>query len=545
VSIRLKTILGVAAIEAVLLFVLIATVLDFMRTESEDALLQRVQTAAALFATTTKDAVLTFDLASLESFTTEVMKNPGLVYARVLGADGAVFAAAGDPTALSRPFVPDSTLSNVEDSIFDYFAEIREGPVVYGRVELGISTSSIAKGIVSAREMANSIAVVEMLLVALFSYVLGTYLTHQLRVVSKGAKSISKGEFDIEIPVKGRDEVAAVAKAFNTMVGNLRLMRQRREEYERELLELNHTLEDRVARRTFNLEEKNIELSAANESIKKAQSQLLQSEKMASVGQLAAGVAHEINNPVGFINSNLETLIEYIGFYQTLICHYNALNQAADEDQRQILSEQIAELQDEEDLEFVNEDIRSLLTDSIDGAQRVREIVQGMKEFSRIDGIEREPINVNNCITIALKMAANELKYKCKVTTELTDIPLVSCNSGQLSQVILNLVVNASHAIDEATQGEIAVRTAAQGGGIRVEVEDNGSGIEQAHLDKLFDPFFTTKPVGQGTGLGLAIVFGIVKDLGGEISVSSTPGQGTIFSIFLPGNVDQLEQKAA
>ena len=209
------------------------------------------------------------------------------------------------------------------------------------------------------------------------------------------------------------------------------------------------------------------------------------------------------------------------------------------------MSKQIAELQDEEDLEFVNEDIRSLLTDSIDGAQRVREIVQGMKEFSRIDGIEREPINVNNCITIALKMAANELKYKCKVTTELTDLPLVSCNSGQLSQVILNLVVNASHAIDEATQGEIAVRTAAQGGGIRVEVEDNGSGIEQAHLDKLFDPFFTTKPVGQGTGLGLAIVFGIVKDLGGEISVSSTPGQGTIFSIFLPGNVDQLEQKAA
>ncbi|MFK7891535.1 MAG: ATP-binding protein [Granulosicoccus sp.] len=544
-SIRLKTILGVAAIEAVLLFVLIATVLDFIRTESEAALLQRAQTAAALFATTTKDAVLSFDLASLESFTAEVMKNPGLVYARVLGADGAVFAVAGDTAALSRPFVPDSTLVDVDDAIFDHFAEIREGPVVYGRVELGIGTDSIAQGIVSAQEMAHSIAVIEMLLVALFSFVLGTYLTHQLRVVSKGAKSISKGEFDIEIPVKGSDEVAAVARAFNKMVGNLRLMRQRREEYEQELLELNRTLEDRVARRTCSLEEKNNELSVANESIKKAQSQLLQSEKMASVGQLAAGVAHEINNPVGFINSNLETLKEYVSFYQILISHYNSLVEASDEAQRQVLSRQIAELQDEEDIEFVNEDIRSLLIDSIDGAQRVREIVQGMKDFSRIDGVEREFVSINDCIITALKLAANELKYKCEVATELPELPLISCNSGQLTQVILNLVVNASHAIEEDSQGEIIVRTATWGSGVRVDVEDNGCGIEQANLDKLFDPFFTTKPVGQGTGLGLAIVFGIVQDLGGEISVSSTPGQGTTFSIFLPSDVDQPEQNAA
>ncbi|MEM9602655.1 MAG: ATP-binding protein [Pseudomonadota bacterium] len=542
-SLRLKTILGVAAIEAVLLALLVTTVLNFMRSDSEQALIQRAETASALFATTTKDAVLSFDLASLDAFTLEALKNPGMVYARVVGSDGSVFAEAGDAEALTRPFESDATLEGVTDGVFDQSAAIEEGGVTYGQVQLGLSTDSIAVALAEARKLAGSIALAEMGLVALFSFFLGTYLTHQLKALHRGAQQISEGELEVDVPVRGRDEVADVAVAFNAMVGNLRETRKRRDQYDRELEELNRTLEDRVARRTLSLQEKNDELSDAYETIKSAQAQLLQSEKMASVGQLAAGVAHEINNPVGFINSNLETLRDYIVLYQGLIARYAELAQLDDADARAALAADIATLEDDEDFDFVNDDIRSLLSDSIEGAKRVREIVQGMKNFSHADSTEREWVDVNACVDSALKVAANELKYKCEVITSLADIPAVHCNAGQLNQVVLNLIVNASHAIEE--RGAITVTTEHQGDAVSIAIADTGTGIEQAHLDKLFEPFFTTKPVGQGTGLGLAIVYGIVTDHGGEISVDSELGRGTTFTIRLPIQAGASEPVAA
>lgn len=542
-SLRLKTIFGVAVIEAVLLVILITTVLDFMRSDSEAALKQRAETAAALFATTTKDAVLSFDLASLEAFTAEMMKNPGLVYARVLGSDGIVFASGGDPAALDRSFVADTSLDSVKDGVFDQFSEISAGGVVYGRVEIGISTDSIIEAIASARKMAGSIALAEMLLVALFSYFLGTFLTHQLSALSKGAKRISEGRLDVAFRVKGNDEVTSVGRALNVMVENLVVARKRRDEYELQLQELNKTLERRVAKRTISLEEKNSELTAAYDTIKSAQAQLLQSEKMASVGQLAAGVAHEINNPVGFINSNLGTLEEYVSIYQKLLRHYEELATESSETAREQKIEFITSLKREEGLSFVNDDISSLLTDSIEGARRVREIVQGMKNFSRADGMERESVDVNACIVSALKMAANELKYKCQVRTELEDIPAITGNSGQIVQVVLNLIVNASQAI--VSDGEITVRSTVKGNNVQIDIEDNGCGISQENMDKLFEPFFTTKGVGEGTGLGLSIVYGIVKDHEGGVVVSSEQGQGSIFTITIPHELSDETKKAA
>ncbi|MEM6986938.1 MAG: HAMP domain-containing protein, partial [Pseudomonadota bacterium] len=496
-SLRLKTILGVAAIEAILLALLITTVLNFMRSDSERALIQRAETAAALFATTTKDAVLSFDLASLEAFTFEVLRNPGMVYARVVSPSGSVFAAAGDQEALSRDFELDTNLKAVTDGVFDRFANIEESGVVYGRVELGLSTDSIAVALADARKLAGTIALAEMALVALFSFFLGSYLTGQLKALHRGARRISDGELDVSIPVRGRDEAAEVARAFNQMIENLRITRERRDQYDRELEELNQTLEDRVGRRTQSLKEKNDELTAANEKIQSAQAQLLQSEKMASVGQLAAGVAHEINNPVGFINSNLETLNDYVALYQKLVALYGQVADEADETKRAALVAEARALEAHEDLEFVNEDIQSLLGDSIEGASRVREIVQGMKNFSHVDGAEREWVDLTACIESALKVAANELKYKCEVVTSFDEIPQVRCNAGQIGQVVLNLVVNASHAMAE--RGVVSIGTSFQNDAVTIAVEDSGSGIEAHHLDKLFDPFFTTKPVGQGT----------------------------------------------
>ena len=530
-SLRTKTIIGIAAIEAVMLVLLVTTVLHYMHGSSEEELIQRASTTASLFATSTKNPVLSYDLASLDAFSKEVVKNPGIVYARVLGADGELLSEAGVSGTPIEQFVADTSLADVRDGVFDTFAVIEEGGANYGRVELGISTESIHVALTEARKLAGGIALIEMSLVALFSFILGTYLTSKLKTLHKAARRISRGDFESKIPIDGKGEVAEVAGALNRMIDKLKMSNDKRDEYERELELLNETLEGRVQRRTAALEEKNKELTDAYEEVKRAQSQALQSEKMASVGQLAAGVAHEINNPVGFVSSNLDSLREYVETYQLLISKYEAYLQG-DDSLRQQIDREIKDLCEREDIEFIHEDINSLLGDSIEGTVRVREIVQGLKEFSHVDGGERQPADINKCIDSTLKVANNELKYKCEVITDFADIPQVSCNPGQLNQVFLNLFVNAAHAMQE--KGTITVSSRLEGDDVVVIVSDNGRGIPEKNLDKLFEPFFTTKPVGKGTGLGLSIAYGIIQDHNGDISVKSREGVGTEFQIRLP-----------
>ncbi|WP_286237202.1 HAMP domain-containing sensor histidine kinase [Neptuniibacter halophilus] len=533
-SLRLKTIIGVAAIEAILLLLLVTMTLDYLRTTNYEGINKRAQTTATLFATTAKDAVLSYDLASLESFVQEVLKNPDLIYARVLGPQQQVFASAGDNAALNRPFIADGEVEAVHDGIFDTYAEIREGGVVYGRVELGLDIHLLRGTIEEAERRSVMIAALEMGLVALFSLILGTYLTRQLQVLTRAAKKISSGELDIQIPVKGRDEVADVAMAFNAMALNLKEASQRRDQYELALQELNRSLEDRVQKRTRQLEEKNHELERANAEIKNAQARLLQSEKMASIGVLAAGVAHEINNPLGFVMSNLATLDHYVVNYRTLIQEYETLSALESDEARQAQREKIALLRDEYDLEFMNEDLDELLKDTHEGSVRVREIVKGLKAFSHVDqSEERQWADINECIETTLKVANNELKYHCEVETDLGDIPQVNCMPGHIKQVILNMLLNAGHAIKE--RGLIRVETLQQGAHVAIRIRDNGCGIAEDEMSKLFDPFFTTKEVGEGTGLGLAISYGIiVEDHGGEIQVESQLGEGTCFTLLLP-----------
>ena len=540
-SLRLKTILGIAAIEAVLLIVLVTTVLNYMRGTSEESLIQRAKTASALFATTAKDAVLSYDLASLESFSLEVMKNPGMVYARVLGPNGEVFAAAGDENKLQATFSGDESLRNISDGVYDTYALIEEGGAAYGRVEIGLDISSIDAALAKAKKLAGTIALVEMLLVALFSFVLGAYLTRQLKSLRHAARTIASGDLCVEVDVKGKDEISEVAGAFNRMIGNLKISRQKRDQYERELVELNKTLEDRVERRTISLQEKNDELSCAYEEIKRAQAQAMQSEKMASVGQLAAGVAHEINNPVGFVSSNLESLSEYVETYQTLIKKYREYVNA-DDNERVRIGEEIQTLTEAEDIDFINDDIDTLLSDSIEGTTRVRDIVQGLKDFSHVDNATRQPANLNQCLESTLKVANNELKYNCEVTTDFGDIPDVDCNPGQLNQVFLNLIVNAAHATGD--DGIIKIKSERDKNDVVITITDNGKGISKKHLDKLFEPFFTTKPVGQGTGLGLSIAYGIIQDHSGDIAVRSKEGVGTRFTIRLPAQKNEGSRAA-
>ena len=532
-SLRLKTILGVALIEAILLVLLVSMTLDYLRSTNYEGMVKRASTTATLFATTTKDAVLSYDLASLDAFVTEVMRNPDLVYARVLGPDQDLFAQAGEAALLSRTFVPDTDVGSVTDGIFDTFALIVEGGEVYGQVQLGLDISNLNAKIEEAQRWSAALAAIEMGLVALFSFLLGAYLTKQLGALQRAARDISDGKLDVEIPARGKDEVAEVALAFNTMVGNLREAGLRRDEYENQLNQLNKSLEQRVERRTQDLARKNLDLEQANRAIKETQAKLMHSEKMASVGVLAAGVAHEINNPIGFVLSNLRTLDEYVDTYQALLSRYEELIDIRDSKVREEKVIEIQRYAQAHDLEFVRDDIDELLKDAIEGAQRVGDIVRNLKSFSHAEQeTELKPYDLNECIRTTLKMTDNQLKYHCKVITDLGDIPQTYCSPGQINQVLLNLLVNAGQAIEG--KGAIKVTSRFDGDNIEIRVTDTGKGIEKDAIKKLFDPFYTTKAVGEGTGLGLSISYGIIKEHQGEILVQSKMGVGTSFTLVLP-----------
>ncbi|MBI2276073.1 MAG: PAS domain S-box protein [Dechloromonas sp.] len=294
-------------------------------------------------------------------------------------------------------------------------------------------------------------------------------------------------------------------------------------------------LEERVRERTADLEDANASLLAEKQrqaelirKLEEAQNQLLQSEKMASIGQLAAGVAHEINNPVGFVNSNLGTLQRYVNNMLTLLAAYEQLEAAmADE-----LLIEIRQLKKDVDAAYMREDVGILLTESLDGLQRVRRIVQDLKDFSHVDSAELERVKLETGLESTLNVVWNELKYKAKVVKEFGDTPPIDCFPSQLNQVFMNLLVNAAHAIEN--HGQITIRTGHDAENVWVEVEDTGKGIAPEHLGRIFEPFFTTKPVGKGTGLGLSLSYGIINKHHGRIEVTSEVGRGSAFRVVLP-----------
>ncbi|QGZ40867.1 PAS domain S-box-containing protein [Pseudoduganella flava] len=284
-----------------------------------------------------------------------------------------------------------------------------------------------------------------------------------------------------------------------------------------ELLTANATLEEEKARQQELIDK----LGAA-------QNQLLQAEKMASVGVLAAGVAHEINNPIAFVNTNMGTLQVYSRGLLKLLDAYEELEGLVPADAR----ERLQALKHEVDAEYLREDIGALLSESLEGLERVKNIVQDLKDFSHVSESDRQWANLERGLDSTLNLVANDLKYKAEVVKEYAGIPQIECLPSQLNQVFMNLLMNAGHAIAE--KGRITVRTGFDKQNVWVEVEDTGHGIKPENLGRIFDPFFTTKPVGKGTGLGLALSYGIVTKHAGTIDVRSEVGKGTTFRVTLP-----------
>jgi len=273
----------------------------------------------------------------------------------------------------------------------------------------------------------------------------------------------------------------------------------------------------------------NQELESAYNQLQQAQVQAVQQEKMASVGQLAAGVAHEINNPMGFISSNLTSLAKYITKFKAF---ENALLDEVRNAGNSELLNGIERVKKTMKIDFIMEDMGSLLEESQDGAERVRRIVQDLKNFSHVDEAECKAVNINDNLDSTLNMLRNEIKYVAELVKDYGDLPPVYCYPQQVNQVFMNILVNAVHALEG--QGTITLRTLQEGEFVRIAISDTGKGIAQEHLTKIFDPFFTTKAVGKGTGLGLSICYDIIKKHGGEILVESTVGEGTTFTVQLP-----------
>ena len=273
-------------------------------------------------------------------------------------------------------------------------------------------------------------------------------------------------------------------------------------------------LSDQITDMAKKIQQREQSLIDSNEALKHNQNTLVHAEKMAGLGQVTAGVAHEINNPIGFIMNNLTMLKEYHSFLKTLVAQLLSMKEKLSEEEQNNLAAELSAITNtlqNEDLDFVINDLDCITSESITGAERVKEITQGLKGYA-YSGEKASLININECIESTLKMVWNELKYHCVVDKSLGDIPQIECIGGQINQVLMNLFINAAHAM-EGQNGRLSLQTQQLENNILITVEDKGSGIEAHNLKHVFDPFFTTKPVGEGTGLCMSICYFIIKKL--------------------------------
>lgn len=276
------------------------------------------------------------------------------------------------------------------------------------------------------------------------------------------------------------------------------------------------------------LEARNEELLRKKEQLERLQAQIIHSEKMASLGQLAAGIAHELNNPVGFVHGNMEILENCAAGLLKLLKFYDDAKITGP------VAEAAAKIKAEIGYDYTVSDLPSIISDCRDGAERVRDIVQNLRTFSRLDEAEFKMTDIHEGIDSTIRLLSRYFSGgNIRLLREYGELPSVEAYSAQLNQVWANLLINAAQAVAEKG-GDVCIRTQMDGDSVVIAVSDNGVGISPENLNRIFDPFFTTKAVGDGTGLGLSISFGIIERHGGKITVESKPGQGSTFTVTLP-----------
>lgn len=377
-------------------------------------------------------------------------------------------------------------------------------PVSWGNTDfyLGLGASKLdSKNVLANINYAffTVVGTIIFLLVITILFASNTIL-RPLNDLLEALQDMQSGDKMVEIPIKSETEIGLLAESFNQM-------------------------SRKVTQARLELKKKISELEKANSEIQEAQSRLIHSSKMVSLGQLVAGVAHELNNPIGFIYSNMTHLREYS----------EKLLKLADVAEHQ--PEKLVEAKKNLDIDFIREDLPKLVASCEDGARRTRDIVLGLRNFSRLEESKLKEIDINESIDSTLNLLAGEIKNRLQIVKDYGSIPLVSCYANQVNQVIMNILSNAAQAVDG--NGNIWISTRlieriARPKMVQISFQDSGHGMTNDVMEKIFDPFFSTKGVGQGTGLGLSISYGIIKSHGGDITVKSQIGIGTEFIVTLP-----------
>ncbi len=357
--------------------------------------------------------------------------------------------------------------------------------------------------------------------------------------LAQAAGLVAKGNLDVRLKVTSRDEIGHLAESFNQMTEALReanaKMQQQAGELQAQQVILQTTNQElqekseRLSRQNVEIERKNRDLERTMQQLQRTQYLLVQAEKMASLGQLTAGIAHEINNPVNFVSSNVKPLRRDIDEVLSIMAKYD--DTIAGNHLQERFGE-IAKTKRDLDFPFLLEEIGNLLKGIEDGAQRTFEIVKGLRNFSRLDEEGKKLADINQGLESTLLMLKHQLKNRIEVIKEFGDLPQIICYPGKLNQVFMNILSNACQAIEG--QGKIFVKTSYADEIVKVSIKDTGRGMSDEIKQHIFEPFFTTKEVGEGTGLGLSITFGIIQDHDGNIEVYSAPSKGAEFVITLP-----------
>lgn len=358
----------------------------------------------------------------------------------------------------------------------------------------------------TTKDVARGVLAITVLLAAAIAWSLARWITVPVRQLSTAADDVAAGRLDVHVDLRGRDEIGHLADAFNHMTRSLRDARDKIEAQQYTLREANEELEV-----------KNRDLEDAMRRLREAQQQLVMREKMASLGNLVAGVAHEINNPVGAVASAADTSERSIGIVKRLLADGGS----------------VADLTENQRFKTALEILENNNAITVTASRRITEIVRSLKNFARLDESDFQEADIHEGLDSTLTLLHHEIKNRVEVVKEYgDDVPRIQCYPNQLNQVFMNMLSNASHAVGEG--GVITVRTRRDGTSVVVEITDTGRGISKDNLERIFDPGFTTKGVGVGTGLGLSISYNIVKKHHGDIDVQSDVGKGTTMRIRLP-----------
>jgi signal transduction histidine kinase len=375
--------------------------------------------------------------------------------------------------------------------------------------------------------------------VTIVGFLIAQAITRPLKAVTLVAKQVThNSNFDLQAPIKTQDEVGILAISLNQLIQQVKQLLLEQSEANAKLEAYSQNLEQKVEERTQEIQQKNLDLKQALDELKQTQLQLIQSEKMSSLGQLVAGVAHEINNPVSFIYGNIEYAERYIQDLLRLIQLYQQHYPHPNPDIQNFVKEV--------ELEYLLEDLPKLLISMKIGAERIHQIVLSLRLFSRLDEAEFKAANLHECIDSTLLILQHRLKAQThrpqiQLVKEYCETAHIKCFVGQLNQVFMNILANAVDALDEAWENGfcpnplIRIISEDRNENMIIRIADNGTGIPEEVQNRIFDPFFTTKPVGKGTGMGLSISYQIVTEKhGGSLQCISSPGQGTEFVITIP-----------